>query len=345
MDRREFLALTTIAAAGSAMAKTDRAPVADPGPQKPKPLTPGDHVAIVAPASPVESAKDLEGFFKRVRDLGLEPVPAPNLEKKYGFFGGTDQERADDLNWAFSNPDIKGILPVRGGYGCSRLLHLLDYKSIKKNPKALCGYSDITALHVALSQKAGLVTYHGPVLASSESAFSDGYLRQALFGSGPTEFKNPGWEYLNPQHPEVPPSYEIRALSPGRTTGRLAGGNLTLLAALCGTPYQLEGKNKIVFFEDVKEAPYRIDRMLTQLIHSGCFKGARGIVVGQFTDCDPEEPKEGEWLVADVLKDRLAPLGIPVMTGAAIGHITHKWTVPVGAMAELDADAGTLKIQ
>lgn len=341
MNRREFLAMTTLAATGAALAK----PTAEPktGPKRPAQLLPGDQVAVVAPASPVESADDLEGFFKRVRDLGLEPVPAPNLEKKFGFFGGTDQERADDLNWAFANPEMKGIFPVRGGYGCSRILHLLDYKSAKRNPKALCGYSDITALHLALSQKADLVTYHGPVLASSASDFADGWLRKILFDSGPIDYVNPGWQVLNPEHPEVPPSYELRALAPGKASGALIGGNLALIAALCGTLFQLNGKGKIIFFEDVNEAPYRIDRMLTQLIHAGCFKGAKGIVVGQFTDCDPLEPNPGEWLVADVLNDRLSSLGIPVLTGAAIGHVKHKWTVPVGAHVELDADAGTLR--
>lgn len=337
MTRRELFALAATGTAALAFPDLARAEPKNM-PTQPNPLKPGDKIAVIAPAGPVENLEAQEGFFQRVRDLGLEPIPGPNLAKKYGFFGGTDQERADDLNWAFANPEIKGVFPVRGGYGITRLLHLLDYPMIAKNPKIICGYSDITGLLVAINQECDMVTYHGPVLASSKSEFSDSYLHIALFLEPHFHpIVNPGPELLTPEEPTKPdPEYILKPLTPGMARGKLTGGNLSLLAAMCGTPYQMIGKDRIIFFEDVNEAPYRVDRMLTQLIHSGCFEGASGILVGQFTGCDPDNPKPDEWLVADVLKDRLTPLGIPIMTGAAIGHVKHKWTLPLGAVVEFD---------
>ena len=333
MTRRDLLALAATGTAAIAFPNLARAKSPTTMPTRPEPLKPGDKVAIVAPAGPVETPEDLEGFLQRVRDLGLEPIQAPNLTQKYGFFGGTDQERADDLNWAFSNREIKAIFPVRGGYGITRLLHLLAYKMIAQNPKIICGYSDITGLLIAINQECDFVTYHGPVLASSKSEFSDQYFHHALFAKSQSlDLLNPTPPILNPEDPTLPnPAYDLKPLVPGEASGQLTGGNLSLIAAMCGTPYQLQAQGKIIFFEDVNEAPYRIDRMLTQMIHAGCFQGAKGILVGQFTGCDPKEPKPDEWLVADVLKDRLTPLGIPILTGAAIGHVKHKWTLPLGA--------------
>jgi muramoyltetrapeptide carboxypeptidase len=341
MNRREFLTLSAAATAslaipGLAIAK----PKAMPQATLPPTLKPGDKVALVAPASPIGKPEDLEGFIARTRQLRLEPIQGPNLDKEYGFFGGTDQERADDINWAFQNPEIKAILPIRGGYGCTRILHLIDYQAIKQNPKLLCGYSDITALLIAIYQECNVITFHGPVLSSSSSEFADSYFKPTLFGPGtPKQFVNPTPEILNPDHPTIAdPAYTIQSLGTNLKPahGPIIGGNLSLLAAMCGTPHQLQGKGKIIFFEDIGEKPYRIDRMLTQLIHAGCFNGAAGIICGQFTDCDPKEPEPNEWFVADVFKDRLTPLNLPTITGAAIGHIKHKWTVPVGATVEMN---------
>jgi len=302
----------------------------------PPKLKPGDGVAIIAPASPIGKPEDLTGFLDRVKELGLTPIQAPNLAKEFGFFGGTDQERADDIMWAFNNPDIKAIMPIRGGYGCTRLLHLLDFKQIKQNPKILVGYSDITALLVSIQQQTGMVTYHGPVLASSASVFADSYFKALLFDDIHLAL------FANPETEE--PSYKLNTVSSGIARGSLTGGNLTLLASMCGTPFQLETKGKILFLEDVSEAPYRIDRMLTQLIHCGAMDGVKGIVTGQFAKCDPIEPEPKEWLVADVIQDRLVPLKVPILSNAAFGHVKEKWTLPLGMTAELDADQKTLKL-
>ncbi|MFM9872503.1 MAG: LD-carboxypeptidase [Fimbriimonadaceae bacterium] len=349
MNRREFLTMTAAATASlalprlaSAKSKSMSQPIIPPR------LKPGDKVALVAPASPIGKPEDLDSFLIRTRELGLEPVQGPNLEKEFGFFGGTDQERADDLNWAFQNPEIKAVLPIRGGYGCTRILHLLDYQAIKQNPKILCGYSDITALLIAIFQECNLITYHGPVLASSISDFADSYFKPTLFGPEPNkDFINPTPETLSPEdHTKVDPAYAIQSLGTNLKPahGPIVGGNLSLIAAMCGTPYQIRGKGKIIFFEDISEKPYRIDRMLTQLIHAGCFKDAAGIICGQFTDCDPKEPEPNEWLVADVIKDRLTPLNLPTITGTAIGHIKHKWTIPVGATVEINPTTGKIHL-
>ncbi|MDI9636832.1 LD-carboxypeptidase [Kamptonema cortianum] len=301
-----------------------------------KRLEPGSKVAIISPASGKElSADDQSRILGRVAALGFVPVPAPNFGRTYAYLGGTDQQRADDVNWAFANTEIAGVMPVRGGYGCTRILSLLNYELIRKNPKILIGYSDITALAVAITQKTGLITYHGPVLESSDSEFSWRWMVSAItHGFTLVEFKNPVTESQNLQ---------LRTLVSGVSEGELTGGNLTVLAAMCGTEYQLSSKGKIVFLEDIREAPYRIDRMLTQMRESGAFDGARGFVLGQWTDCDdPEKPDA--WKVEDVVRDRIASLGVPVLAGAAIGHIRDKWTVPIGARARLDATEKRLRL-
>jgi muramoyltetrapeptide carboxypeptidase len=174
------------------------------------------------------------------------------------------------------------------------------------------------------------------MVANTGSEFADRHLKPALFEPAQTI------ELVSP-FPDQP-QFQIKTLTPGATIAPLTGGNLSLLAAMCGTPDQLIGKNKLVFIEDVSEDPYRIDRMLTQLIQCGCLEGAKGIICGQFTRCDPENPDDKEWLVANVLQDLLTPLKIPAITGAATGHVKDQWTMPIGRLAELNADLGTLKL-
>lgn len=342
MTRRQLLALGLVTATSVVLPSAARAtittmPQSKPDkPITPEPLKPGDKVALIAPAGPVGQPEDLITFRARAESLGLTPVDAPNLMQTWAYLGGTDQQRLDDLHWAFSNPEIKAVLPVRGGYGCTRILSRINFNLIRQNPKIICGYSDITALLVAINQKTNITTYHGPVLASSESPYSDDILKSIIF-QPPTAF-----EFKNPT--DEGDQYTLQAITQGTATGQLTGGNLALLSAMCGTPYQLQGAGKIIFIEDIREAPYKIDRMLTQLIESGCFNHAAGILCGQFTNCDPAEPEPNEWLTMDVLKERLGSLGIPVMTGAAIGHVRPKWTIPIGTIAEVDTVNLTVKL-
>ena len=223
----------------------------------------GDRIAFLSPAS--ESVAD-EGLAKellRWRALGVVPVFGKHTFKKHGFFGGTDQERADDLMWAFGDDSIKGIFAMRGGYGCSRVLPLLDFALISKTPKIVMGYSDITALLVALYQECGFTTFHGPVVTSSPSEFGDGGAMKVISEVGAVG------------ELALPAGVSLSTVVSGVGEGRLTGGNLSILASLCGTPWQMKGSGMIVFLEDVGEAPYRIDRMLTQLLSAGALPGVR----------------------------------------------------------------------
>ena len=206
---------------------------------------------------------------------------------------------------------------------------------IRENPKVIMGYSDITALLVAIEQETGLVTFHGPVVSSSDSAYSSSWLHRAV-----RDVEGIGrWEA-----PELDdPDFVLRTVAGGVGEGELTGGNLSILVSLCGTPWQMEGRGRIVFMEDIREAPYRIDRMLTQMLQAGCFEGCAGVLVGQFTRCDEEAPNS-EWKVADVMKDRLGGLGVPVLAVCPIGHVREKWTLPIGVRARVNAGAKTVEV-
>lgn len=339
MTRRDFLVGSAgVAALGAAAVSSASGGVrfVEEKPTiRPFRLKPGDKVALVAPAGAIGSEENLLAFEQEVRDMGLEPVRAPFCDRSYSFFGGTDEERASDIMWSFQNPDVSAIFPVRGGYGCTRILDRLDFGVIAKNPKAVCGYSDITGLIVPINEMTGMVTYHGPVLASGENQFSTDWFRQALMTENELiELTPPVGESED---------FNLRTVAGGSATGSLTGGNLCVLAAMAGTPWQMNAAGKIVFLEDIGEAPYRIDRMLTQLMDACGLRQAAGIILGQFTNCDSKDP-DSPFKVADVVQDRLAGLGIPVLAGTPIGHVKPKWTMPIGVRASLDATAGTVKL-
>jgi len=297
----------------------------------PPSLRPGDAVALIAPAGPLASAAELDVAIARVEALGLRAVPGDRVLARRGYLAGTDAERAADLNAALRDPDVRGIFAVRGGYGTTRLLDLVDYDALRADPKVLLGYSDLTALLGACSARAGVVTFHGPVVALSPFGPDEiGWLRRAVLSDAPVG---------------TLAAPEGRALVPGRARGRLAGGNLSLMAALVGTPYAIDCAGAIVFLEEIDEAPYRIDRMATQLRASGALRGCAGIVLGTFAGCDPGEDAEPERRLAHVLADRFGDLGVPVLSGAPIGHDGDQWTLPVGAFATLDAGDGTLAVE
>lgn len=298
--------------------------------QKVKRLKSGARIALVSPASATDDEESLESARQEVMRWGWDPVLMPNAAGKMGYLGGSDEERATDLMAAFRDESIDGIWAIRGGYGCARILDRLDFELIRSNPKVLLGYSDITALLVAVQQECGLIGFHGPVATSSRSEFADNHLKTILNGDGVgTTWSVPEGE-----------GRELELLYPGRASGRLIGGNLTILSSLCGTPWQLRARGKIVFLEEIGEAPYRVDRMLTQLLSSGSLKGAAGLLIGQFTGCDEKAP-DSPWKVRDVLADRLKGLGVPVLLNCPIGHVKDKWTVPVGALCQMDADKKT----
>jgi muramoyltetrapeptide carboxypeptidase len=295
---------------------------------RPPALRAGDTVALIAPAGPLASPAELDLAVARVEALGLRVRLGEHVLARRGFLAGTDAERVADLNGALRDPVVRGIFAVRGGYGTTRLLEAVDYDALRADPKTLLGYSDLTALLNACAARAGVVTYHGPVAAfSSFGAAETAWLRRAVFAHEP----------IGTLRIDGP-----RAIVGGRAAGRLAGGNLSLVAALVGTPHAIDCSGAILFLEEVEEAPYRIDRMLTQLRASGDLRACAGIVLGTFSSCDAADDAEPERRLAHVVVDRLGDLGIPVLQGAPIGHEGEQWTLPIGARAELDAAAGTL---
>jgi len=309
-------------------------------PIKPPRLNHGDTIGIVAPASAPIDAKAIDRSVKVLQRLGFKVKLGKHLRKKQGFLAGSDEERLGDLMSMFRDPEVKAILCVRGGYGTARLLPLLDYEVIRANPKIFVGYSDITSLHCAFLKKANLVTFHGPMLHSDfcKKDMPDFTLQSFL--NTLTQPYAAG---------SICKTYhgKISVLRRGKASGRLLGGNISLLCTTLGTPYQPSFKKKILFLEDLDEAPYRFDRMLTHLLNAGVLQQVAGVAVGLNRNCiDPQAKKRKQYwqTVEDVLKERLAPLKVPVVAGLPFGHVPLNATLPMGVQAELDGTNGDLTI-
>ncbi|WP_420145604.1 S66 peptidase family protein [Sphingobium sp.] len=307
---------------------------------KPPRLRAGDTVGLIEPAGFTDDAFDLDLVQDTIRAMGLTPKAAPHLAGRYGYLAGTDADRAADVNAMFADPDVRGIFAVRGGWGCARILPLLDFATIRKNPKLLTGFSDITALHLAFAAKAGFTTIHGPNAASSWGQYSWDAFRAVAFDAGTPTFTNPvGREDRLAQR-----IGRVRTFRPGVARGRLLGGNLTVLAALMGTPWLPDFSGAILFIEDIGEAPYRIDRMLTQLSLAGVLGRIKGVAFGQCTDCGAAGPSYGGFTLSEVLQQHLAPLGIPAFQGGQFGHVANQYSLPLGVEAEMDATTGTIRL-
>ena len=305
---------------------------------KPHRLKEGDLVALITPGSYIPDSS-LEKAVKNLEELGLNVAPGKNLRAKYGFVAGTDAQRLEDLHAAFANPEVKAVWCARGGYGCTRLLPYIDYQLIRKNPKVFIGYSDITALHLAFLQRAGLIGFHGPVASSTFNPYSVEHFR-AVVMEGRSPHTIPLAEaYLEPEDD----LYKYFTLRKGRVQGELQGGNLSLLAAMAGTEFELDATNKLVFLEDIEERPYRVDRMLTQLRQSASFHQAAGFALGIFDGCSPDEG-ENSLSLKDTVIDRLADIPVPAAYGLSFGHISQQCTLPLGVMVELDTEARTLRL-
>ena len=295
--------------------------------RKPNPLTPGAAVALVAPGSAVQESA-LEKALAFVRSLGLEPVVYPSCyyRNRDGYLAASDAQRARDIQDAFADPHIQGVWCIRGGYGSHRLLPLLDGERIRNCPKWFGGYSDVTALHLFLNQVCDLETYHCtmPSTEPDADAFTLAWLKKALFGglTGPL---------VQPQ------GQTLQALVPGRASGPLCGGNLSLVAASLGTPWEIDTRNKILFLEDIGEKTYRVDSMLTQLRNAGKFRDCAGVLLGAWTDCPPEYPDRA-LLLPEIFSQLIVPAGKPVITGAACGHCLPTLALPMGRMCTLNAD-------
>jgi muramoyltetrapeptide carboxypeptidase len=307
---------------------------------KPPRLRKGDLVGLVAPGGYTDDAA-IEKAVRHIEALGFRVKQGNWLREVWGNYGGTVAARIADLHAMFRDPEVKAIWAIRGGSGCISLLKHLDYALIRRHPKILLGYSDITALHLAIRRHAGLVTFHGPVATSTPSNYSDQHMLAVLC--------EPRAGYTIPMAPEnaqraiQQPHYAVRTVHAGVATGPLVGGNLSLLSALVGTPYAADIRGGLLFIEEVNEEPYRIDRWLTQLDLALGLDSAAGVMIGICENCGPQG--DGPSLSLDETLDlHLRPLRVPAVTGYSFGHIRNQFTMPLGVRATLDTAAQTLTL-
>ncbi|NBC18076.1 MAG: LD-carboxypeptidase [Bacteroidetes bacterium] len=338
-SRRRFLKQASAASLVAALRPVTTAS-RSPDLVKPPRLHPGDTVGIIAPAGAVYRPVTVQIARERMEALGMQVRVGEHVLDRRGYLAGTDEARAADVNTMFAAPEVRGILCLRGGWGCARMLPYVDYEQARANPKVVFGYSDITALLLALYAKSGLVTFHGPTGVSTWNAFSLDYYRRLVIDAEPLTMRNP----TRLDDELVQEDDRVLPITNGTARGRLAGGNLSVLSALVGTPYLPGWEDHILFLEDIGEAVYRIDRMMTQLRLAGVLDGLAGFVFGQCTDCEPDSGGYGSLTLGEVLADHVAPLGIPAWRGAMIGHLRDKFTVPLGIEAEIDAEAGTIRL-
>ncbi|MQA90124.1 MAG: LD-carboxypeptidase [Gemmatimonas sp.] len=298
---------------------------------RPRRLRPGAVVSLVAPAGPLGGGA-VERASERVHGLGWTPRVGRHARNRHGYLAGTDEERLTDLQAAIDSPDNDAIWCLRGGYGTMRILPRLDFRELLQRPRPFIGYSDNTAIHLAI-RKLGMVSLHGPHPATLEfPELTRSELGRMLEGDRaprllPFPADGPG----------------VETLVGGTATGRLVGGNLSLLAATVGSAFQLDARDSLVFIEEVSEPAYRVDRLLSQLLLAGRFEGAAGVLVGAISD-RPDADAPGIPHPREVVLDRLGGLGIPLAYGFPFGHIPESWTLPIGIRARFDASAGTLEL-
>ena len=349
--RRDVLTSSALALCGSLVtggrpaSAAPEAPATRQRPQAPAPrqavkparLKPGDTVGLIIPSSAQWDPTSVEILLDSLAALGLKGKLGKHVFDRRGYFAGRDEDRAADINAMFADPEVNAIHCIRGGWGAARLLPLLDWATIGKHPKIFIGYSDITALLMSLHARTGLVTFHGPVGASKWNAFNVDWMKRVLWNAEAAAFVNA----RETDDSLVPVKNRTRTITPGKARGRLLGGNLTVFTTIIGSGYLPDFKDCILFLEDVEEAPYSLDRMFTQLKLAGILGQAKGVVWGTCDGCSPGEGF-GSLTIPDILDDHLKPLGVPVYSGAMIGHVDRQFTLPLGVQVELDADAGTI---
>jgi len=298
----------------------------------PSRLQKGDVVAVMGAAGALRETKYIESFKEQLLSFGFKVIMGETVGKINGYFSGTDEERAQEFNRFIEDQSVKAIFFIKGGWGSARILNLIDYENIKKNPKIILGFSDITSLLIAVFKKTRLVTFHGPVGVSSWEGFTL------------ESFKNMtcrAEKKLNQNDSEI--RRLITVIVKGQAKGQLIGGNLSVFVALLGTPFFESCKEKILFLEETDEEPYRIDRMLTTLRLAGVLDEVAGIVFGQFNKCIAEKPQESFTLI-EVLEQHFKEACYPVVYGCPFGHVKDKWTLPVGAEAIIDTDGAVLTL-
>lgn len=294
----------------------------------------GDTIGFIGPSGAVRTEDAIARAAAETERMGFRVKLGESCGQAYGYLSGTDEVRARDLNQMFADDEVDAIFCLKGGYGTMRMLDLIDYEMIKAHPKIFVGYSDITALHIALLEKASLATFHGPMPVSSWSdGPMDDFTRNSLFNALMKD--QPVGEIVNHE------GYERRTVNPGCCEGLLVGGNLSLIVGLLGTPYELDTRGRILFIEDVGEKTYAIDRMLTHLRLAGKFEQCAGVVLGDFKNCEMEYPGYS-FSLEEIVRDVVAPCKKPVFSGLQSGHCTPKITLPFGVNCRMNADDCTL---
>lgn len=310
---------------------------------RPPAIRPGDTIELVAPAGAIQNAGAIDAFRASLEAAGFRVRLDPALAtRRHHDRAGTDDERAAELNRAFRDPQVRGVFAVRGGYGLTRILDQLDYEALRRDPKVITGYSDLTALHLACARRARVVTFHAPMAGAWLDAGAEGPSFAARSFRDMVLAPVAAFPWAVP----LPAGATLERVGAGRAEGRLCGGNLSLICATLGTPYAIEPAGRILFLEDVNEKPYRVDRMLSQLQLAGVLDAAAGIVAGSFTfdDDGPGDPAAEQARIGEILREYLARSGKPAVLGFPAGHVTDNATLPHGARVRLDADEGTLEI-
>ncbi len=304
---------------------------------KPPALRPGDTIMFVSPAGPADPRR-VDKAARRFRDLGFQVVLPKTLYRATGYLAGSDDQRADELNRAIRDPHVTAVFPCRGGYGMTRILDRIDYRALRQHPKVIIGYSDITALHLAIARKSKVITFHSPMPQSS--LWRDDGVFQFAASAFWRMVAAKSYAHRPPASMDVPwptDQPKPKRLVGGQATGRLIGGNLSLICAALGTPFAIETKGRILFLEDTDEAPYRVDRMFSQLRLAGLLDAAAGVIVGTFDKTDTKE-------VDRIVREYCATLKGPVITGFPVGHSPWNATLPIGCPVELDADRPRLRL-
>ena len=303
---------------------------------KPTRLHKGSTIGLVAPASTPSSEVKIEKGAAYLEQLGYRVKFGKHIRKIHGYLAGTDEERAADFNTMVRDKDVKAIFAIRGGYGTPRILRMIDYRSLRQNPKIITGYSDITALQLAIFRKTRLVTFSGPMTGSDMWKDFDPYTEEHF------------WQLLTSTKKigvlKNPIDEPLKILKTGKARGRLLGGNLSLIACLMGTPFLPNMHGSILFLEDIEEAPYRVDRMLAHLLNAGILPELAGLVFGKFTDCNPDNPSEPHFVIDHVLDEYANIIKRPVAANFQYGHVPRKLTVPIGLQALLDTKRSQIEI-
>jgi muramoyltetrapeptide carboxypeptidase len=306
---------------------------------RPRRLREGDTLGLINPSGAIYERAPFEQAHEALAKLGFKTREAPNARARYGHMAGTPQQRADDIHAMFADDGIAGVLAITGGSGANRVLPLLDYDLIGRHPKFLGGFSDLTALISAVHTKTGLVTFHAPLGRSDWNPFSAERFKTLVMQGGAHELCSAA-----ANNADAAAESRITPLRGGLARGPLQGGNLAVLASLVGTPYLPRLDGAILFLEDVNEYVYRVDRMLSTLMLSGALARVAGVLLGGFTHCQPSEGSFGTLTLDEVFDDYFGGLGVPVLRGLPFGHVKRKLSFPLGVAAELDGDAGVLRL-